>query len=191
MKWVRKIWPYFQDFWLILKEFGAVAYATRVPTLVVALIVFLVARTEPAQDMLAEAVTDAFNLTRGTAGDGTALESFWRLRWFAILGSLGILAFTAWYWARVVLMFHRAMPDLANNPEGQFRARCRPHIALWWPRLLGLAVFLGCALGLYEVADQYRALEADAFPLFLASLALCALGAVSYTHLTLPTNREV
>jgi hypothetical protein len=35
----------FQKIWLFIKEFGAVAYATRVPTLVVGLIVVLLAFT--------------------------------------------------------------------------------------------------------------------------------------------------
>src|SRR5215208_6768208 len=159
----------FQKFWLVIKEFGAVAYATRVPTLVVGLIVFLLARTEPAQDMLAEAVTDAFKLTLGTAPDGAVPESFWRMRWLAILVSLAVLAFTAWYWARVVLMFHRAMPDLADNDEGAYRAGWRPHIVLWWPRLIGWLVFVGCAWGLKTVSGQYRDLGANADELVVAA----------------------
>ena len=167
----------FQKSWLFFKEFGAVAYATRVPTLVVALIVFLLAYTEPAQDMLAEAVTDAFKLTRGTAPDGTTVpESFWRMRWLAILVSLGILAFTAWYWARIVLMFHRAMPDLAANPEGGYRAEWRPHIVLWWPRLIGFMVFFGCAWGLKAVSDQYEKLEAETGQLIWAAVVVFVLG---------------
>ena len=166
----------FQKFWLVLKEFGAVAYATRVPTLVVGLIVFLLARTEPAQDMLAEAVTDAFKLTLGTAPDGTVPESFWRMRWLAILVSLAVLAFTAWYWARVVLMFHRAMPDLAANDEGRYRASWRPLIVLWWPRLIGWLVYVGCALGLAEVSGQFRKLGANADELVVAAWVVFGLG---------------
>jgi hypothetical protein len=166
----------FQKFWLIIKEFGAVAYATRVPTMVVGLIVFLLGRTEPAQDMMAEAVTDAFSLTLGTAPDGAGPESFWRMRWLAILASLAVLAFTAWYWARVVLMFHRAMPDLAGNREGAYRATWRPHIVLWWPRLIGWFVFLGCAWGLKTVSGQYRDLEANADQLVWAAWVVFGLG---------------
>src|SRR5215216_4686943 len=168
----------FQKFWLVVKEFGAVAYATRVPTLVVGLIVFLLARTEPAQDMLAEAVTDAFKLTLGTAPDGAVPESFWRMRWLAILVSLAVLAFTAWYWARVVLMFHRAMPDLADNKEGAYRADWRPHIVLWWPRIIGFMVFFGCAWGLKEISDQYEKLEAEAYPLLWAAGVVFVLGLI-------------
>lgn len=167
---------FFQRSWLVIKEFGAVAYATRVPTLVVALVVFLMARTEPAQDMLAEAVTEAFHLTAGTAPEAGVPVSYWKGRWFTILVSLAILAFTVWYWARVVLMFHRAMPDLADNAEGQYRAEWRPRIVLWWPRLVGLAVFLGCAYGLRAVAGQYSALGADADELGWAGWAVFAMG---------------
>lgn len=174
----------FQKFWLVIKEFGAVAYATRVPTLVVGLIVVLLAYTEPAQDMLAEAVTDAFKLTLGTVPDGTVPESFWRLRWLAILASLAVLAFTAWYWARVVLMFHRAMPDLAGNKEGAYRAAWRPHIVMWWPRLVGFMVFFGCAWGLKDVSDLYEKLEAEAFPLLAAAVVVFVLGLVFLAFLT-------
>jgi hypothetical protein len=79
--------------------------------------------------------------------------------------ALSVLAFTAWYWARVVLMFHRAMPDLAGNKEGAYRAAWRPHIVMWWPRLVGFMVFFGCAWGLKQASDLYEKLEAEAFPL--------------------------
>jgi hypothetical protein len=165
-----------QRLWLIAKELAVVAFATRVPTLVVAMVIFLLAFTEPAQDMLAEAVNEAFPDLFKTARPDDLPPSHWPLRWLAIVGALFVLAFTAWYWARVVLMFHRAMPDLSGHSEDQYRAEWRPRIVLWWPRALGTLVFVGCAWGLWNAADMYPRAGGDAGHLVRAAVATLVMG---------------
>lgn len=141
--------------WLIARELGVVVFATRVPTLVVAMVFLLLAITEPAQDMLAEAVLDLF------ADVPTNLGGHRFGRALTIPLSLIALAASAWYWSRVALLYHRSMSDLPDNDEGRFRSQWRPAVVLWWPRLVGTAVFVGCALGLFGAVEQYVTLKAD------------------------------
>jgi hypothetical protein len=163
-----------QHQWLVGKELGAVIFATRVPTLVVALVFVLLSCTEPAQDMLSEAALDVY------VASPTTLPFFRWYRLAAMIATLIFLAASAWYWSRVVLMYHRAMPDLVDNEEGQYRSTWRPALVLWWPRILGTAVFVGSVLGLAGAIIQYANLKAQeqVFWLSFCTLMVAILGAI-------------
>jgi hypothetical protein len=189
--WLSRVWTRFkkkfepfdvaQGLWLIAKEIAAVAFATRVPTLVVALVFALLAITEPAQDMLSEAALDIYQTSP------TTLPFFQWYRLAAIVLSLILLGASAWYWSRVALLYERIMPDLPNNPEGVYRSEWRPAIVLWWPRLIGTAVFAGCVFGLVGATIQYAKLNAQGHSLWLYAAVVVAFlllsGLVAYRYI--------